>query len=422
VTPASTPRPPRGTRPRWPSALLLTLLLAAAGYWPVTQLVALAHFHAARAADESRDFPRATAELAHCLRAWPDDPEVRLLAARVGWRSLLARPFAADWDRPLRAHLSVAERAPAFLDAVAVETAVLDLLTNATRGRPHRLTARAADDHPDAVPVLEALTRAHLDSHQLPQAFEYAETLLRRAPGHALAHFWRGLTLELMGRWRGEATDSYRAAADLDPDNFDFRLRLAGYLALRKENLGEARERLQHLHAEQPDNPDVLHPLAAVLIDLGENAAARPLVERLAALRPADGDPLAMLGRLDLAADRPAAAEPHLRAAVARSPGSYDANYHLALCLRALDKPDEANAALGRAERLKADRDEITRLYRRVQEKGAEPRVRYELGVRHLRVGDTQVGLTWLTSALDIDPEFEPARHALAEQRAIRSR
>src|SRR5205814_6430371 len=115
------------------------------------------------------------------------------------------------------------------------------------------------------------------------------------------------------GRRRGEADADYRRAVVLEPDNFEFRLRLAGYLALRKEFLAETRVMLERLRGEQPDHPDVLRPLGVVLLDLGEPAAARPVVERLAAVRP-DGEALALLGQLELAADRVAEAERHLRA------------------------------------------------------------------------------------------------------------
>ena len=413
------PRPPATPAHRRRTRLLLLAgLLGAACYWPVTHAFDVRRFHAARAAERDRDFPRAQAELERCLRAWPDDPEVRLLAARVGWRSRLGRPFETGWDTPLREHLKAADKAPGLNDRVGLESAILDLLGGDLRGPRARLLARVRDDSPDAVPVLEALARAHLDSHRLFEAFDFAGAILRHRPDHALAHFWRGLALELAGRRRGEADADYRRAVELEPDNFEFRLRLAGYLALRKEFLAETRGMLERLYAEQPDHPDVLRPLGVVLLDLGEPAAARPAVERLAALRPDDGEALALLGQLELTADRVPEAERHLRAAVALSPGSHAAHSQLSQCLIRAGKADEAKAEAGRADRIKADRDAIARLYQKARDQPNDPRVRYEIGVLHRRVGDAQVGASWLQSALDIDPEFEPARRALAEHRA----
>lgn len=393
------------------------LLAAVASYWPISYGRSALHFRAAQEAERSLDFPRASAELDHCLRTWPDDAEVRLLAVRVGWRSRLRQPFPVGWDRPLREHLQVAEREPGWLDRVATESAVLDLLGGDSRGRAPGLAARAARDHPDSVPILEALARGHLDSHQLPEAFDCTEAILHLAPGHALAHFWRGLTQELMGRLLGEADGDYRRAAELEPGNFEFRLQLASYLALRKENLVESRGRLEGLRGERPDSAEVLRPLGTVLLDLGDFTAARPVVEKLVAERPDDGEALALLGQLELALDRPAEAERPLVAATTVAPGSYTAHFQLALCLDRLGKVAEAKVSSGRAERIQSDRLAISRLSPRVKERADDPRLRYELGVRHLRVGDTLIGRAWLKSALDIDPEFEPARQALAESR-----
>lgn len=96
----------------------------------------------------------------------------------------------------------MAEREPGWLGRAATEAAVLDLLTNSSRGPTAGLAARG---DADSVPLLEALARAHLDSHQLPEALDCTDAILHVAPGHAPAHFWRGLAQKLMGRWLGEA-------------------------------------------------------------------------------------------------------------------------------------------------------------------------------------------------------------------------
>lgn len=401
----------------WGPWLLALLALLVASYWPVTRFLDARRVRAARAAEQVRDFAKARALLERGLRDRPDDPELRLLAGRVGWRSLLGGPLAARWDRPLREHLQVADRAPGLSHRVSLETAVLDLLNGDLRGAAARVRARVREGDPDAVALLEALARAHLDSHRLAEAADYAGAILHHRPDHALAHFWRGLATELSGRRLGEADADYRRAVELEPDNFEFRLRLAGYLSLRLAFLAETRELLERLRDEQPDHPDVLRTLASVLLDLGESAAARPVAGRLAALRPDDGEALALLGQLELASGRIGEAERHLRAAVARSPGSQNAQFLLSRCLFRAGKQAEGKAASERADRIRADRQAITRLNELAKDRPNDPRVRYDLGVLHRRVGDERVGRFWLQSALDLDPEFEPARQALAEPR-----
>jgi tetratricopeptide (TPR) repeat protein len=403
-----------GRRRLW--FVLLAGLLAVTCYWPITHFLDVRRFHAAQAAERARDFPRAQAELERCLRVWPDDPEVRLLAARVGWRSWLGRSFEAGWDRSLREHLKGADQAPGLSHRVSLESAILDLLGGDLRGAGARVQARVRDDNPDAVALLEALARAHLDSHHLSEASDFAGAILRQRPDHALAHFWRGLALELSGQRRGEADADYRRAVELEPDNFEFRLRLAGYLTLRREFLAETRDILEQLRAEQPDHPDVLQPLGVVLLDLGEVAVARPVVERLVALRPGDGEATALLGQLEMAAGQVPDAERQLRKAVAQSPGSHTAHVQLSQCLFRVGKVDEAKAMSERADRIQADRKAIAQLYGQVKDRPNDPRVRYDLGVLHRRVGDERVGAFWLRSALDVDQEFEPAKRALAER------
>ena len=364
------PRPPAATdRRRWLRLFALAALLAVACYWLITHFLDVRRFHSARAAERARDFLRAQAELDRCLRVWPDDPEVRLLAARVGWRSRLGQPFEAGWDRPLRDHLKAADQAPGLSHRVSLESAILDLLGGDLHGSGARVLARVRDDDPDTVALLEALARAHLDSHHLSEASDFAGAILRHRPDHALAHFWRGLALELSGGRRGEADADYRRAVELEPDNFEFRLRLAGYLTLRREFMVETRDMLERLRAEQPDHPDVLRPLAVVLLDLGEVTPARPVVERLVALQPADGEAAALFGQLELAAGRVPEAERHLRAAVARSPGSHTAHVQLSQCLFQVGKTAEAKAMSERADRIQADRKAIARLYGQVKDR-----------------------------------------------------
>lgn len=403
------------TRSRRLQGLFLLLIILIGAYFTFTSLRDVRRYHAARSAEQTRDFLRAKIELEFCLSRWPTDPAVRLQAARVEWRSRLEQPFPVGWDKAARSHLKLANTEPGLFDRVSLETALLDLLAGLSNAAmKSRVVARLREGHPDEVPLLEALARSCLDSHQFTDSHEYASAILRRDPNHALAHFWRGLAFELTGRLRGESDTDYRRAVELEPQNYVFRLRLASSLALRKEHLAESRQMLDQLRLEQPDDPDVLQPLAEVLLDLGETAAARSAAEQLVKLRPRDGNANALLGQVELTTDDVVAAERHLRAAVALLPGSHAAHFQLSQCLSRIGKRDEAKSELETADRIKADRDKLAVLYRRVREHPDDPRVRYDIGMLNRRVGDVEVGAFWLRSALEIDPEFEPARKELA--------
>ena len=187
----------------WWRLLALAGLLAVA-YWPVARWLEARRFGAARAAEQAGDLTEAKALLDRYLRDRPGDPEARLLAARVGWRSKLGGPLEAGWDRPLREHLKHAEQVPGLSHRASLESAVLDLLGGDLREAGARVRSRVRDDEPNVVALLEALARAHLDSHHLADAADYAGAILRHRPDHALAHFWRGLATELSGRRLGE--------------------------------------------------------------------------------------------------------------------------------------------------------------------------------------------------------------------------
>ena len=217
------------------------MLLTVAGYFGGTFLRTEARLRAARDAEQVGDFARARAELDRYLGDRPNDPAGRLLAARVGWRSLLGAEFPAGWQESARTHLKAAARAPELLEAVGVEEDVVTALADGPRRTEAALLRRIKSGHPDSLPILEALTRANLDVHQLANALEAVNGVLGRRPDHALGRYWRGTIVELAGRQSGEAGGDLRKAVELEPGNFEFRLRLATHLARSKEGLAEGR-------------------------------------------------------------------------------------------------------------------------------------------------------------------------------------
>jgi tetratricopeptide (TPR) repeat protein len=136
-------------------------------------------------------------------------------------------------------------------------------------------------------------------------------------------------------------------------------------------------------------------------------------------LRPADGDVLADYGRAVLEAGDPTAAEPILRRAVALTPNSRPANYHLGLCLGRLGRADDARPFLDAAKRIYTDELKVVELSTKlVRNPSAGPEDRFRLGELLCRTGRKELGEYWLRSALAADPGYEPAREALAALRS----
>lgn len=407
-----------GRTRRWVGpAVLVFLVLAAGGYFGGRYWWYASRFAAAREAERRRDLTTARADLDRCLRFWPDDPEVHLLAARVGWRSALARPFEPGWDQPARAHLAEADRSPALADRVDLERSLLAAVTGNLRLVEARLIDAVMDDHPESTAILEALTRANLDSHQPANAARCATLLIGRAPDQPLGYFWRGMAFDLVYRPDDKVEQDFRKAVRLDPDNPDFRQQLALRLLNRKSDLPEARVEFERLADERPDDPAVLVGLATCRIELGDGEAARPLLGRVLARDPNNWAAHAGLGRVELAADRPAEAERWLLRAVELAPYSHEANARLADALVLQHKVEEATRYRDRADQIRVDLDRIKPLATAVAKQPGSPALRTELGVLLLRTGFGDVGRNWVLSALAVDPGYEPARRALAEAR-----
>ena len=411
--PQSTPGRPaavRAGRYLLPAALAL---LAVAGYFAGNHLRNRAHFRTAAAAESDRDFARARAELATCLTYWPDDPDVRLLAARVERRVALGDAFAEGWDRKAIAHLKAAQKARPAGEAIALEWEFLAALNGElSRVRDH-LEKRAAAGGPDAPLILEVLARASLDDHRFPAAVRAASALIERQPGHALAYFWRGLAYEMTYANEELVLDDYRKALEREPDNFEFRLRLAVRLT-EQQKFADALPHFRDLFARRPNQPAILLGLATCRLGLGEYDEAGRMLERLTAAEPDNGKAWAERGRAALDAGRPAEAEPLLRKGLEKAPRYAAAHFQLAQCLRQLGRAKEAQEHQEAFDGIEADWKKIREMTRRAQEYPGDAVLRCEIGLLLVRNGDPEAGAHWLQSALALDPGNDAARRALA--------
>lgn len=412
--PARPPAPPARRSRVWRAVLVLALLAVPGGLL-ADQALDRRRLARAAAAEAAGDLPAAGAALAPLLGSAPADPEVRFLAARVGWRTRLGEPFPAGWERPVRGHLAAALAAPWLAGRVSGDEDALAALAG-DRAAERRLDRRAAAGGPDAPAYLEALARCHLDAHRLGATAEAAGRLLAARPGHALAHYWRALAADLAGGRSPGIESDLRRAAELDPGRPAYRLHLALHLVGRRAELPEARGLLEQLRRELPDDPDVLRGLGAALL-LTDPQAARPVLARLTELRPDDGEALAQLGQAELEVGELAAAERHLRAAVARADRSYTAQYQLHRLLTATGRAAEGGPFRAAAEAIAKDQERMTALAGEATARPADPAPRAELGRLHLRAGSVPLGVYWLETALEVDPGYEPARQALAEHR-----
>jgi tetratricopeptide (TPR) repeat protein len=373
-------------------------------------------FRSAVQAERNRDFVAAERELNACLRQRPDDPQARLLAARLGWRARLDELVPeSGWDIPLRKHLKAAETDPLLIERVTREEQILDALSGRMDAVAAILARRLQEGDEDAVAILEALTWENIVLHRFPAAAAAADDLLARQPDHARGYYWRGLIRELTHGAKGLPDADYRRAVQLAPAEWEFRLRLAKALARNPESWQEALRWFEELAVDRPHDHEVQAGLGQCRLELGDVNAALPALREAVTRQPTDGEVMATLGRALLEAGEPSAAEPILRRSVALAPNARLPNYYLGQCLSRLGRTDDAKPFLDAATRIYTDTQRVHELSRQLfLNPSAGPKQRCELGELLCRTGHEELGEYWLRSALAVDPEYEPARKALA--------
>jgi tetratricopeptide (TPR) repeat protein len=392
---------------RWIFLLCLLagfLLLGLGGYPCGRYLVAWHHYRAGEQALSRGDLSPARVHLQACLRAWPKDARVHLLAARAARR-------AGALDEAEQ-HLAACQAAGGVTDETTLEWALL----RARRGElpevePY-LRARLDDGRADPVPILDVLTAELMRLRRLIEARQYLDRWLQLKPDDAIALVRRGWVAEHLVDDAAAAHD-YEHALAITPEDDNVRLRLAEI----QERTGHAAEAVAHferLRGRQPAEPAVLLGLARCRRQLGQPDEARQLVEAVLADHPLHAGALAEHGWLALDGGEVGEAETWLRQAVAQDPHDREILYSYYRCLEQLGKTDEARACLERVRALEADAKRMKELMTAAMQRPRDAALLHEIGVMFLRNGFKDDGLSWLLRAAEADPAHRPTRRALA--------
>jgi tetratricopeptide (TPR) repeat protein len=381
------------------------VLLGASGTVAGRHFWAEAHFRAAQRALEKGDLVEGQAHLDQCLRVWSNSSEAHFLAARTARR--MAAYDDAEW------HLKEYQRLGGVPEAIDLEKALLLAQRGDLKRVEGNLLLFVQQGHPDAVLILEALSRGLLKVYRLEHALFCLEQWLKRRPDDVQALLWRGDVRERLPDVEG-ALDDYRRVVELDPNRDEARLHYAELL-LREEQPQEALRHYEHLHERQPANPAVLVGLARCRRLLGESQEARRLLDLALAASPRHPDALSLRGRLELEENRPADAEPWLRQAFALAPHDRETAYSFAHCLQLCGKEAEAEKVRDRVKAIDALMQRTNELAAEIGASPHDPAPRHEMGTIFLRSGQSTEGLRWLQSALQEDPDYRPTHEALAE-------
>jgi Tfp pilus assembly protein PilF len=380
--------------------LLLVVLSAALG----CHLWAEWHYRAAQKALSRRAPAEAQEHLAQCLKVWFWSPQTYLLAARTARR---AGAFDAA-DGYLRDCRALGGSA----DAIDLEQKLLRAHRGQLSAVEADLVGRLRQDHPDSGLILEVLIPLYLRNYQLYNAQECVQRWVACEPDRVEAWLRRAQVFEYF-RNNDEVMASFRRVVELDPDNDDARLKLAGMLT--DAHPLEALEHFEILRPRLGDTPAVLGGLACCRRLLNQPDEARRLLEQLLAQDPRNGRALGERGRLAMQVESAAKAEPWFRQALDEMPREIDLHYGLYKCLEGQGKHAEASEVLVKLKRLEADLDRLRDVTRQIAEHPHDPDLRFEAGVIQIRNGLEVEGVRWLESALREDPSHAASHRALAD-------
>jgi tetratricopeptide (TPR) repeat protein len=346
----------------------LLVALAAAGvalYEAAQHFRVRRHLALANASLERREFREAGAHLDLCLSIWPNDPEVRLLAAQAARRG---GDFAAAHAH-LRAHQQLqGEPLPRMLEQQLL------IISEGELQEADRLLEPCLHDvpTPHAYLILDAVLPRKVEL--LERTYLAGMTLVEGPPGRDRARTEQALALwlrefpcqadQVQGLvWLGRvhmltnietAAADFRRALVLAPDHFDARLHLAS--ALVEYDAKEAVEHLRVLRQRDPSHAQAALLLATVLRNLGELAEARAVLDNFLTTDPDHAAALLERGKLALDLSEAAAAEPDLRRATALLPEEPYAHLALSRCLQLTGHETEANTHQKRYLELEAEK------------------------------------------------------------------
>ncbi len=357
--------------------------------------------------DRDNHLKAARDHLAVCLRYRPGSTDALLLAART------ARRLSAYDDAELL--LKQYQDKGGVLEEVTLERALVRAQRGDVKPVEAFLTHQVDHEHPERPLILEALSYGYIRSFQMPRAFQCLAQWLFLEPGNTGAWVLRGQVNRLLSRYEESMAD-YRKALELDPANDEARQNLAELL-IYSHRAEEANRLFEDLLTRRPGNAALTLGLARCLVELGgdERAArARQLLDQLIAEQPDNFQALSERGKIELETGDPKQAEKWLRAAVTAAHFEYEPIYNLYRCLVQLGRKDEAKALEAEFKRIEDDQKRMREVARQVMSRPTDAALRTEAGQIMLRNGQEKEGVRWLQSALQEDPAYRPAHEALA--------
>ncbi len=409
-----------GFRRRWVWAVGMVLILAGLAVsalkpwqsWAKTSKEdALFRWQEAQRLIAERDLSEARIHLQHCLDEWPFNAEAHFLMARCSRRE---NDFAR-W----RVHLINAEVLGWPRDEIRLEQLLWRAQTGDIWQVDDALMTYLQTLPSEAELILEALAEGYLANGMVNEIMRLTGAWMERFPEDWRPHLYRAHVYYLEAL-RGQAVQEYRKVLEMDPEQLQARLGLAGTL-MDEGQFEEAFDHYQTFLRDSPGDPDALFGIAYCHLSLGKAKEAKETLEKLLTIRPNNVKALFVRAKVANAQESPVEALKWLRRAEAFAPFEEDISHTLAVVLRQLGKPEEA-------DKYQKLRQEILKLHEELiearKQMRADPRnvsLRYQIGDINRRLGRLDEAANWFETALRIDPNHGPSQKALEEISAKQS-
>jgi Tfp pilus assembly protein PilF len=384
--------------------LVVLLILANFTLW---RRPMIAHWLGTRALKSASDDDAAAA--ARFIRwsrvVWRQSPEAALASARLARRANDLDDFALQLKRAQYLGIDEERSNREYYLAMA-QSGQMRLVGE----KLNQLIDTAGGDEPQ---ICEAYALGYMKQRDFRSALTLLEAWTKDFAADARPQALMGLIYaELQSNEQAEK--AYRAALQLDPQNVRAALGLGNLLL----ELKRPEEAIPYLRLAVPDSQmaaEAAVGLASALQSLSGNEEAMTVLRSALEKQPQDD---ALQGALADALNKQGKyveAERLLADDIKAGTKRRELRYFYAIALRGLGRIDEATEHFAYA----AEANQvISDANRRIPEVGQRPgdvELRYGIGAAHLQYGNIEDGLSWLNSALEIDPQHLPSHRALAE-------
>lgn len=356
----------------------------------------------------TRDYDAALTWLDRASQVAPNDGEVAFMKART-YRKMGKVDDFEEW-------LGAARLEDYSRDRCRRE----EWLLAAQRGRfdvagPH-LEELLDDEFEDYAEVMEAFANGYLLSGRPNEAREFIEPWEASFPEDPLPKVLLGMVEWEQGK-SDSAVKRFKDALEIQPNFLPAKMALAESLS-REGSYDEAMPLYRECLSSENYEVDARNKLAYCLRQSGQLEEAYDLLQEALEINPNSFVAHLEVAKVEEAREDFSAARDALIKALEVQPNDAEAHTVLARVLRSLGEPEQAAAHEAFATEAEQMLEQVPTLVEQLSSESNETEtraLRVRIGRILMRYGSEQEGVAWVFTALEVDPEYQPAFAALAE-------